>query len=198
MGLPDGAESETVKVAFAVPASPSGTETSPTETVGIGSSSTMVPVPLRMPGATFDRLDRFTANVSSNSFSEVSLHGDVHGLRRLAGRERQRARHARVVAGRRRGPVGGRVVHADRLARRSGERHGERRRRGARVALGGRNVVDARRSGQRRRPRSSRRPGPSAIVAFAGFERFARNVSSNSSVVSPTTGTVNVRVTTPG
>ena len=41
-------------------------------------------------------------------------------------------------------------------------------------------------------------PWLSAMVAFAGFERFARNVSSNSSDVSPTTGTVNVRVTTPG
>ena len=41
-------------------------------------------------------------------------------------------------------------------------------------------------------------PWLSAIVAFTGLERFATNVSSNSSRTSPTTGTVNVRVTTPG
>ena len=41
-------------------------------------------------------------------------------------------------------------------------------------------------------------PWLSAIVAFTGLERFATNVSSNSSSVSPTTGTVNVRVSTPG
>ena len=37
-------------------------------------------------------------------------------------------------------------------------------------------------------------PWPSAIVAFTGLERSATNVSSNSSRVSPTIGTVNVRV----
>ena len=41
-------------------------------------------------------------------------------------------------------------------------------------------------------------PWLSAIVAFVGFDRFAVNVSSNSSRVSPTTGTVKVLVTTPG
>ncbi len=41
-------------------------------------------------------------------------------------------------------------------------------------------------------------PWSSAIVAFVGFERLATNVSSNSSSVSPTTGTVKVLVITPG
>ena len=41
-------------------------------------------------------------------------------------------------------------------------------------------------------------PWLSAMVAFTGLERFATKVSSNSSRVSPTMGTVNVRVRTPG
>ena len=41
-------------------------------------------------------------------------------------------------------------------------------------------------------------PWLSAIVAFVGFDRLAANVSSNSSRVSPTMGTVKVLVRTPG
>ena len=42
------------------------------------------------------------------------------------------------------------------------------------------------------------RPSPSAIVAWTGFVRFTKKVSSPSKKLSPKTGTVSVTVDSPG
>ena len=67
IGLPEAAESETVRATVVVPESPSATEAPPIDTVAVGSSSTIVPVPVTDPGATFVRFESWTVNVSSNS-----------------------------------------------------------------------------------------------------------------------------------
>ena len=75
----------------------------------------------------------------------VAVHGDADVLRRLAGREGERAARCRVVGGRLGRPVGGVVVDRDRLLRRAGQGHRERRRRGARAPLGDAHVPDRQR-----------------------------------------------------
>ena len=69
IGLPEGAESETVNVAVVVPTSPSRTVTLLTETVGAASLSVIVPIPWLSPMVALEGLDRSRVNVSLNSFN---------------------------------------------------------------------------------------------------------------------------------
>ena len=71
---PLGSERETVKTALAPPESPSVTVTSSIESVGVGSSSAIVPVLELTPGVAFDGASSETANdsdASSNASSRV-------------------------------------------------------------------------------------------------------------------------------
>src|SRR3954467_9256051 len=71
MVLPETADSETLKTAFLVPPVPSTRETSRTDTVGVGSLSTIVPVASPSAIAAPDGENRWKENCSSSS-SRVS------------------------------------------------------------------------------------------------------------------------------
>ena len=106
--------------------------------------------------------------------------GDRDGLRPLTRVERQRAAGVRVVGGRRRGPVGGRVRHRHRLRTRCGERHREGHRRRADVAFHRRRVPDR----NRRRPLDMERgdPGGRRLAVLDGhgdLQRLACGVRRN-------------------
>ena len=67
IGKADGLESDTVKVAAVVPASPSVTLRSSIDTCGMGSSLVTVTVAGVEPSTTFTGFDSATVNVSSFS-----------------------------------------------------------------------------------------------------------------------------------
>ena len=131
----------TVKVASTVPALPSATVTSPTDSVGVASSSVIVPMPSASPRVAFVGALSVKSKVSfaSSSTSPFTCTVTVCEVSPAA-KSRMAACDTKSASAR--AVLEGLVDGADGSARRRGERDVEGRADAAAVALGDRHVVD--------------------------------------------------------